>query len=179
MPKYEKEMNRLIELEEVETMIKKTKIPSYKILIALLYITGARPSELVNLKKKDFSFEDQDMRIVLKTKKKGYERMLPFDINTTPLIKELIIPFLKKIEDPEKRIFSFRTPTRIRQIVYELSNNKLCPYNFRKNRLSRLGMDGASPHELMYFKGAKDFKSITPYLYKNPVVLDKLKKRIS
>jgi integrase len=159
-------------------MIKKTKRPGQKVAIALEYITGARPAELIELRKRHFRIIGSDLQIIVPTKKGGFERVLPFDIENTPYVKELIIPYTQSLPEPDSFILPFRTTTRLKQLTYEASDNKLCPYNFRHNRLSQLGLIGASLQELMNFKGARDAKSVIPYLYRNPAALDGLKRRI-
>jgi len=178
MPIYKKEINRLIELDEVKQMLNKCKIVSHQVVIAILYLTGARPIEIVNLEKNNIKIVGEDLHMDLITVKKGLDRILPFSIEETPFIKDLVIPYVERLSDPEDRLFKFRTVTRIKQIVYYASDNILCPYNFRHNRLSRLGLAGASAHELMYWKGAKDLKSVSAYLYRNPSVLNRLKNQI-
>lgn len=196
MPKYKKEINRLVELDEVKQMMNNSRTRTHQVVIAILYLTGARPIEIIDLERKDFLFhedfpviadklidnpftiDENDMLIDIRTAKKGLPRILPFDQRTTPFIKEIIIPCLDEIKNTDDRLFRFRTETRIKQIVYDASNNQLCPYNFRHNRLSRLGMLGASLQELMYWKGAKDPKSVMPYLYRNPSVLNRFKDKI-
>src|SRR3990170_1846805 len=152
MPLYKKEINRLVEPSEIGEMVDRTYNIEHKVCLALLYLTGARPSELTELKKEDFLLIGNDLQVTLKTKKGGATRILPFSIET-PFLKGIILPFIERLADGQS-IFHFKSSERVKQIVYGASQGKLCPYNFRHNRLSRLGMMGASPHDLMYFKGA-------------------------
>jgi integrase len=178
MPKYKKETNRLVELEEAQQIVGNCHLPSHKVCVALLYISGARPAELVELKKKSFRVVGSDVHITMPTKKKGYERVLPFDIEETSFLKDLILPYIEALPSPDSWILPFRTPTRIKQIIYMASKGQLCPYNFRHNRLSQLGLIGASLQELMNFKGARDPDSVMPYLYRNPAALEGIKRKI-
>ena len=183
MPLYKKDFKRLIEFPEVEQMIQKTKNPEHKVLIALLYLTGARPAELLELKKRNFLIVGSDLRMILPTKKRKKagavnDRLLPVDIEETPFVKNLIMPWVEALPSQDSDILSIRTTTRIQQIVYAASDNKLCPYTFRHNRLSQLAMGGATVDELKQWKGAVDIASITPYLLMSPIVLDRVKKRI-
>ena len=179
MPRYKKDMDILINQHDVLKMFERAACGEHIICISLLYITGARPSEIIELKKRDFEIRENDLLITLITKKlrKPMKRIIPFDIKETPFVEKIIIPYILSLEDDDELLFSFHTTRRIEQIIEDTSEGRFCPYNFRKNRLSRLGMSGASAHELMYFKGAIGLRSISPYLYRNPAVLDRLKDR--
>lgn len=176
MPKYKREKNQLIEPSEAEAMINKTYNKEHKVCIALLYLTGARPSELVELKKEDFLIVGDDLQITLVTKKGGLKRIIPLSMET-PYITSIIVPYVLSLKDGQF-LFRFKSTERMEQIVVKASDGKFCPYNFRHNRLSRLGMMGASLHDLMYFKGARDVDSVEPYLYRNPSLLQKYKRLI-
>lgn len=176
MPRYKKEINRLIEPLDVQKMLERCKNEEQKVLIILLYLTGARPIEIISLRKKDFLFLGNELHIRLATAKGGIERTLPFALETPFL--DILLSYLNGISDPERSVFSFRTTTRIKQIVNEVSLGELCPYNFRHSRLSKLAMMGATFHELMYWKGAKDTRSVSDYLYRNPAVLSRWKDKI-
>jgi integrase len=183
LPLYKKDFKRLIEFPEVDQMIQKTKNPEHKVLLALLYLTGARPAELLELKKRNFLIVGSDLRMILPTKKRKKagavnDRLLPVDIEETPFVKSLIMPWVESLPSQDSDVLSIRTTTRIQQIVYALSDNQLCPYTFRHNRLSQLAMGGATVDELRQWKGASNIASITPYLLMSPRVLDRIKKGI-
>lgn len=184
MPRYKKEINRLITIEQAKAMIEKAENKEHKFLIAMLYITGARPLELLKLKKRDFETKDSDLRILLPTKKRKRTaggmtlRMLPFDIKQTPFVSDIIVPWISALGDPDTNALTITSTTRIQQIVYTLSDNEFCPYNFRHNRLSQIALNGGTIEELKQFKGATNIASITPYLFMSPAVLERLKKHI-
>jgi integrase len=48
-------------------MIQKAKSQEHKVLI-LLYLTGARPAELLELKKRNFMIVGSDLRMILPTR---------------------------------------------------------------------------------------------------------------
>lgn len=178
MPKYKKDVKKEITQKEVEVLISRCSQPDHQVAIALLYLTGARPSEMVKLAKEDFiSPGDGTLRIHIVTTKKGYERGLIMDIDTTPFVKSLIIPYI--IALPEKSpVFGFRTPDRLKHIIYAVSGNTLTPYSFRHNRMFRLAEAGADPFELMAWKGGKKLDSIIPYVMRSGWMIAKLKSKI-
>jgi integrase len=178
MPKYLKDVKRLIEPSEVKEQLSRASNTEQKVLVVIEYFTGARPAEVVNLEKSNFTLVEGDLRVQLPTKKHGFPRLLPFDIQTTPFIKDVLLPYLDKLPAPSSRLFSFKTTTRVKQIVYETSQGKLAPYAYRHNRLTRLGLAGASVYELTAFKGASDPKSVAPYLFLSPKALENMKNKI-
>lgn len=178
MPRYKKVIDRLIELDEVQLMLNRAKTLEHKVLVALLYLTGARPAEILELKARDFQVVLTDLQIRLLTKKGGYSRLLPLNIELTPYVKDLIIPWVESMKDPDSRVFTFHTTTRIQQIIYETSEGALCPYNFRHNRLTKMAMSGANMYELMAWKGAKDSNSVKQYLFQSPNALQGLKDKV-
>ena len=177
LPAYKKEFDRKIELQEVEAMINRAKQPSHKFLIALLYLTGARPAEIIELKRRDFEIVANDLRVSLRTKKGGRPRVLPFDLDS-PFVRELILPYLEQLPEAESLALPFRTTPHVRQIVYETSGNTLCPYAFRHSRLTRLAEDHATVPQLMMWKGSKNMSSVADYLFLDPSHLNEFKRKI-
>jgi integrase len=179
LPKYLKDVERIIEENEVREQIKRARKTEHKVLIAIEYLTGARPAEVVNLKKGNFTSVEGDLRLQLPTKKGGFPRLLPWNIETTPFLKDIVLPFLDGLPDSTSRLFTFKTTTRVKQIIYETSQGRLTPYSYRHSRLTKLGLAGATLYELMAYKGAKDPKSVTPYLFLSPKALENMKDKIT
>jgi integrase len=180
VPRYKKDKKRSIEVDEVKKMIDKAWSDQHKVCVALLYLTGARPKEIIQLVRDDFIILENELRIKIKTLKGGFDRMLIFDRNTTPFINDIIIPFIEGLKE-NKRIFDFgkgNNTVRIRQIVYKLSDNIVTPYMFRHNRLYKLAELGASPYELMEFKGSKTMDSVRPYVTGSGQTMLKFKDKI-
>ena len=176
MPKYKKNIKRIIQLDDANAMIAKAKHEEQRVLVALEYHTGARPSELLELRRRDFTIVGPDLRIVLQTKKGGDPRLISYDIQATPFVPDIVLPWIQKLESADSPIFSFTTTTRIKQIIYELSEEKFCPYNFRHSKLTRMAMQGATAWELKAFKGAKTLRSVEPYVNLSPNTLEKFRK---
>lgn len=174
MPKYLKDTDVIIEKNVLDQMIKKATNNQQPIMLALLYLIGSRPAEMISLKRDNFEILDKNIHIKLPTKKGGLDRTIEYDFDTVYL-KDIILPYLERIR--EGNIFSFGT-TRLKQIVYKLSENKLMPYTFRHSRLMKLSVCGATPYELMIFKGARDVNSVAPYIYHTIMLTEFNKKKI-
>lgn len=175
MPKYKKNMDIIIKRIEVDEMIERAENFEHKFLIAMLYLTGARPSELLDLKREDFEVYYDYINVLLRTKKRGYPRTIQL-WNDAPYVRSIILPYIEYLDRENMELaFTFQTPTWVRVIVYRLSNNKYCPYNFRHSRLTKMAKAGAGPFELMQWKGAKRFDSISPYIMHSPPPREKAK----
>jgi len=183
----------LISKEDFEEMLKKIdhkNIEQARILLILLYFTGRRPSELLNLKANDFEKEGSYLKIKMPTKKQGTGSIVYLPLVRITYVKELwdyiskLPPELwilwefrgkseKKIkillDDGSIHIQKYKdTSYKIRYWVKKWSKKigkEVTPYFFRHSRLSKMAMKGANVQELKYFKGAKSLSSVEPYLH--------------
>jgi len=93
------------------------------------------------------------------------ERVLQFS-QKTPFI-DIVLKYWQDASEGEKLLKI--KDSRLRQIIYELSDNRFCPYNFRHSRLTKLARAGATIDELMYWKGSADERSVSEYLKAKPI----------
>jgi len=63
LPKREKKLPKVLSKEDILTMINKTKNIKHRLLIKLLYSSGLRVSEAIKIKKQDFDFKRNLIRI--------------------------------------------------------------------------------------------------------------------
>lgn len=150
-------------------------------LLILLYYTGRRPSEILELTHKDIRIYSNRIEVRFPTKKRG--RATIIQIPRDEITAELWNFFKEQVSHPDAYIFWMLRSSKKRIIngkeYHDVSaklwywmkkwSNKigmdLCSYFFRHNRLSDLAMKGADLHDLMFVKGAKDIKSVMPYLH--------------
>ena len=178
MPKYSKNINLIVTTEMAQQMLDKAANLRDKFLIAILYFSGARPDELTRLMKKNIILrEDGCLEIKLHTDKLG-------DNNQVFIIAERILTMKPDMQffhtiytywstSNVETLLSL-TVRRIEQIIEQLSGGLLCPYNFRHSRLTKLARSGATLDQLMYWKGAKDVRSVSPYIGGKRVEFDKI-----
>jgi len=165
-------------------------------LLILLYYTGCRPNEALQLSGKDISRDKHYITVLLKGSKGGTPRTvyLPFKHG---LVKELwgfvqgIPPVMllfwhyankykrvrvtKKGETRE----TFETTDRLRYFFKRwFKDIDITPYVLRHNRLSKLAMKGATMEQLRQIKGAKSFDSVMPYLHLSKVEAQKVGRKI-
>ena len=172
MGAYKKDINYIVTKADAQAMIDRARNPRDKALFALLYLTGARESELIELREKDIiaSIEEKLVYIRLTTKKLG--RVKGFVIGDRTLEIPRDAPFMDAVinwASIKPGLLFEINESRVRQLVYEYSDNRFCPMNFRHSRLTKLSRAGASVDELMYFKGAADLKSVGSYIRAKPI----------
>jgi len=76
-PKKNKILPDILTIEEIRKLIEATINPKHKLIIKLLYGTGLRVSEIVNLKKQDINFSESLIKINLGKGKKDRFVKLP------------------------------------------------------------------------------------------------------
>jgi len=187
----EKGLITTIKKEHIEQAAKKISgeyFLMYKIMLYILYLTGARPVEVLNLKGSDVTKKGGYIIIQVPAAKNGLTR---------PIYLKLKNPFVKEIYDFAKGFFpqmflfwgirGTYTRTRInkkgvvktyietsRRFRYHCGkwfkdilevNTSVTPYHLRHNRFSRLSENGATAEDLRLLKGAKTYASVTPYIH--------------
>ena len=162
--------------EDAEVMISKATSPRDKFLVAILYFSGARPDELIRLKKENIVEREGILDIKLHTSKLGKsggfiirERILSMNpgMEFFMIIKDY---WINSLDDVLLDI----SERRMEQIIEDLSDKRFCPYNFRHSRLTKLARIGATLDQLMYWKGANDIRSVSPYIRGKKVEFDKI-----
>lgn len=183
MPRYNSDISVLLYEEEVSAMFARARSPKEAYLVSILWTTGARPSEILELKKDSFYFDRSTLRITLTTKKLGdskefmiRERTLEFErlenIEANPYIEQ-IVNFVNAAPNDG---FILPYTTRwcekvINRLGMEALNKMISPYHFRHSVLSHLASKGFGVTELKEFKGAKSIQSVEPYLHAKPFVI--------
>jgi integrase len=155
-------------------------------LLILLFYTGCRPSEAVQLTPKNFFIKDKKtLWVMMPTTKGGEPGLIPLSLKN-PHIQELTnyvfgyapayylfqhfisrgLKYRKeKLENGEiiKIPYKYETTRKIRHWVYKFFS--IPPYFFRHNRFTTSAIKGATLRQLMMLKRAKNEKSVYPYLH--------------
>jgi len=171
-------VKHIIDLEEFKALYNHCKSITEKAWITLLWLTGARPSEILQLTKNDITIEPDKIHFHIKTlklKKSGdfivEKRTLSLKLSSDNKFIINISKHLSRLRD-ESKLFQFDRKTGyniIQRLGYETIGISLCPYNFRHSRLTLLAEKGASLEELMRFKGSRTVQSVRPYLHARKV----------
>jgi integrase len=155
----------------VDSLIQLCKKRHERYVVAMLYIYGMRPKELMMLKKRDFTITDKSVTVRLPTVKKGEERTIRLKIADTPFLNIVV----NHVERSESLLpMSWKHTTNINAVFKRISKlggeRRFSPYIFRKYRLSYLAIEqDASAYDLKLWKGAKDMRSVSPYLRMKPL----------
>lgn len=177
---------KTIGTEEYAAMIKQIKHKNQKqatTLFTILYYTGARPSEVLQLTagsiKKD---GPRWLKIMMPATKNGLPR---------PITLKYALPGIKEIWQYSKglpeQMYLFKTfkSDKLRTTKYTTSKGEqksktyeetaskvyyyfdkwfgLLPYFLRHNRFSKMMEEGATSDDIKFIKGAKSMESVTPY----------------
>lgn len=139
----------------------------FKPLISLAFLTGARISELLALRKKDFeiNIEADELRLVLKTlKRKGdFNRELVFSIKADPFIQDIIVPFVEKLKWDDGKIFRMTKRTyqakllQLNKLIHgENTSSYIVFHQLRHSAITYLARDlRASAWEIASWTGHK------------------------
>lgn len=170
MPKLRFQRNK-ITYEETKDMIERAKSLRNKAMIALLYLTGARISEILSVKREDFVVDEKKKMIIvnISVEKRGenWVHSVPMGFNAP------FMTYIARWLDANNSGLLFPIG-RIRawRIVHQL-NSDVWPHAFRRNRGNRLIDKGASPHELMTWMGWKSISTADNYITRTSSRIEK------
>lgn len=177
-----------------------------KAFFSMIYLTGARPSELCNSYKRkvirdanknpiktlyvgkrngilteDIKIEGDDVSITLPIRKKRVkvraEHTLVFDINTPYM--PIILEYHKTKTNPKEPLFNFTTRTAQRYIadIRKLLNiHGLNCKLYRHTRLTKISKIAQTEEEIRQWAGHSDTRSLGIYIAMRPITT--FKKRI-
>lgn len=179
MPRYKySEVNHIVSYEECKALVRVARDVREKTWVIMLWLTGARPSELLEMTKDDITIEETRTSFTIRTKKLKKtgeflveKRHLVLHIIEDDVFIKIINRYLKRLREGS-RIFQFSRQTGnniLERVGYDALGIKLCPYNFRHSRMTLLAEKGASIEELKRFKGARTDHSVRPYLHARKV----------
>jgi site-specific recombinase XerD len=158
-------------------------------IFILLFFTGRRAAELVDLYPENIlkQVDEKDnvwcYKLDIKTLKKGKQEVIT--LPTNHYIRE-VYDFMKRYPPGMACFHAFRKPNKNKYILKPKSPNpeiktydrrgkllwNYCiewtgrpPYWFRHYRFSSMASHGASSEIIQKFKGAKDIRSVEPYLH--------------
>jgi len=183
MPRYSWKIDDLIFEEDAREIYNRATRDKEAVLISLLWITGARPAELAELKREKVYYDSGKLSLTIATKKLGEggafkirERTLAFDrpggLNTNIYI-ETIIKYCVALP-PEALLIPYTTrwmENTVTKLSKAAIGKTLSPYHFRHSCLTWMATNGATVADLMQFKGALSAMSIGMYMHAKPFVV--------
>lgn len=179
-PKRNKPLPEVLTIKEVRQLIHATNNPKHKLIIKLLYGCGLRVSELTNLKKQDFDFEEETIFIRLAKGRKDRIVRIPKSM------KEELLAFEKLNQNeyffPSNRHKKISTAT-IQKIV-EKSTTKagikkhVRPHTLRHSHATHLLEQGTDLRIIQKLLGHSDIKTTQIYTHISQQTIKKVKSPI-
>lgn len=183
MPKYSWNISDILYEEDVRKIYESATTREQRVLVSLLWITAARPKEILNLKREDFLISEDIVEVRVETLKlKDTEkfqdkyRTPKFERNPASNMNIYLETIVDWVLDAAPGGFILPRTTRwaelqINKLGEKAIGKKICPYHFRHSVLSWLAKEGYSVPALMHFKGARSIKSVEPYLHAVPYLV--------
>ena len=163
--KRNKTLPEILTIEEIKKLIKETNNIKHKLIIKLLYGTGLRVNEIVNLKKQDLNFEESLIHIKLAKGKKDRFVKIPESISNE----------LKKFSSLEKGEYLFEsnrggklTTATIQAILKNASKKakikkRVYPHLLRHSFATHLLENGTDLRVIQKLLGHSDIKTTQIY----------------
>jgi len=187
MPKYScVNINKLLTEKDVKALYSKCKNNYERTFLALVWIFGARPSEVLEVSKEDVNLIEEETILtvrfatkklkdktsfVLKERTLGVERQTEIS-KMDPLVEMIVSQKLNTMDSrrliPRSRRWAVGF---LHRVGMEALGEKVCPYNFRHSALTRESAKGRTIDQLKHMKGAEDWRSVNPYLHAKPFLL--------
>ena len=186
-PIYSESIKQIIFQEDVMKMWANTPYATDRVILSLLWFSGARPAEIMPLKRKnvDWGIDNTGadyFAIKLETKKLGKaegfvvtERILkssrPLGTNANVFI-ETIINWCMRLDMEDYVIVGGRSTRWLNKVMHRLSKtigHVWSVYHFRHSVFSHMSRCGATAPTLMTWKGASNISSVSRYIHAMPV----------
>lgn len=174
MPKYKFARKDVVSAEELESTLAKTNKFWLKAMISFLYIFGARITEVLKLRKRNFRVEGRRLIVqivVSKRRSKGPIKEIPHILQanlSTPFIGH-VLAWLKQVENPDDLVWHVaRSWSGSRYKIWKemkALNPNISPHVFRHTRLTKLVLRGADGPDLMDWAGWTDLRPAAEYIH--------------
>ncbi len=151
-------------LSKKELIFLVDSIPNFrdKIIVKVLYDTGARVSEITNLKLKDIDLETKEVEVMGKGRK---PRTVYLNKSTADLLKVFIEN--QKILSPNSLVFTIKPITvwyNLKKYGRELLNRDLHPHMLRHTRLQHMADEGIDSFSIKSYAGHSDIGTTQIYV---------------
>lgn len=142
--KLEQRLPSPIDANDIENIIKRAETIRDKAILEVLYGTGVRRSELVNLKVEDINFKQGWIKVLGKG---GKERIIPLNPTALKLLKELTKNQQSQWVFPGRTLDKHLSTRQLNNIIKKIAEaagvNNITPHKFRHSFCSILFENGA------------------------------------
>ncbi len=151
-------------LSKKEVLFLVENIPNERdsLLVRLLYDTGARVSEITNLKLKDIDLAIREVQVMGKGKK---PRTVYFHESTGELLKKYLLT--NNVTSPNALIFTIKPITvwyNLKKYGKELISRDLHPHMLRHSRLQHMADEGIDSFSIKSYAGHSDISTTQIYV---------------
>ncbi|MDD8048793.1 MAG: site-specific tyrosine recombinase XerD [Thomasclavelia sp.] len=179
MPKQDKKLPVVLSYEEISKLLESIKIEDYyscrnRVMVELLYATGIRVSELVNIKLQDVNVNMEYIKIIGKGDK---ERLLPLSDYICELLRMYINNYRRDFVDFNNTNYLFLTKKmeplsreNFYEILEKICNNTnitkhITPHTLRHTFATHLLENGADLRSIQELLGHSDISTTTIYTH--------------
>ena len=157
----------ILSLDELKKIIVFANKLRDRAILSLLYDSGCRPSELLGLKNKDITIDENGLVVILDGKTGMRRIRIITTLNSVRFLKEWLLISKK---DPESHIFEGIGIERLNQIVKECSEKagitkNINSYIFRHSRATFLAKYLTEAQMKIYLGWAMDSKMVGTYVH--------------
>lgn len=157
----------ILSLDEVKKIVVFAKSIRDRAMLSLLYDLGCRPGELLNIKNKDITFDENGLTISLDGKTGMRKIPVITTLNSARFLKEWLLISKKS---PEDFVFDGICIERFNQIVKETSirteiTKRVYSYLFRHSRATHLAKYLTEQQEKIYLGWSMDSKMVGTYVH--------------
>lgn len=171
---------KAIPFDDLKTSLEEVSNPKHKLIMKALYYSGARISELINLKLREGKRSNDGEEILFHTIGKGNkDRLIRIPVS---LYEEILISFESKNEKNSKGILFFNPRNKkgqfTRQALFQVTSLKgFSPHQLRHSRASHLIEDGISLNSVQKLLGHSSPMTTAKFYVHTHPKSESLKKR--
>jgi len=181
MANYKIQREDIIREPEVAELINVMNNNMDKAMVAMMYLFGARPCELLAVKKEDFNITDDRIEVRFPTRKKRHKvQKLVMENRTLWCYKNdpfarVIIDYLLVL-DPGEKMFEYGSTEKSANTIIgrkiKTHNKQICPYLFRHTRNTLIGENGGTESHLTVWNGWADGRPAKHYVERTKRLID-------
>jgi len=158
----EKLIKSVLSKKELKFLVESIEKVRDKLIIKLLYDTGARVSELTNITLKDIDLQSKEIYLMGKGNK---PRSVFFQNSTKTLLRKHLAE--NNIENPNSKIFKIKPITvwyHLKRYGKDILNRDLRPHMLRHTRLQHMADDGVDSFLIKSYAGHSDIGTTQIYV---------------
>lgn len=161
--KRKKLLPKVVSREEINEMIKRTRNLKHKLIIILLYSSGLRVSELVNLKRKDLDVVND--KILIRQGKGKKDRYTILSSKAKKYLSEYLLSCSFRSDYLFEGIKSKYSVKSIQEIVNKASAYHVTPHMLRHSFATHLVEDGISIRYIQRLLGHSKLETTSVYTH--------------